>query len=76
MKNILLLLTTIFVLSGCGLLANGNNDKGFAYIYENKETGKLLFCKNDQGKQVRDFKYVGTGQIKKSKIVYCELEKQ
>ena len=74
--KLIIILVAVITLSGCGALKNlAGNEKGFAYIYENRETGVLLFCINNQGNNVRDFKFVGTGKVNKSKIKYCALEK-
>ena len=75
MKLLVTSVISAMLLSGCAFLKFAPGDKGFAYIYENRETGKLLYCSNDQGKNVRDFKYVGTGQVPKKDIKYCALEK-
>ncbi len=46
-----------------------------AFIYQNRETGELLFCKNDAGNNPRDFRKVGEGQVPCDQVKsLCELE--
>lgn len=45
-----------------------------AYIYENKETGELLYCSNKHDGNPRDFEYKGTAEVSATEIKLCELE--
>ena len=72
-NKILLVITLGMILGGCGLIGKLVTHAE-AHIYENRETGELLYCSNDQGENTTDFKYVGTGKVPKDQIVYCDLE--
>ena len=49
--------------------------KCHAFIYKNKESGVLLFCKNDQGNETRDFVKVGEGTLPCDQVLsLCEFE--
>ncbi len=45
-----------------------------AFIYQNRESGELLFCRNDAGDNPRDFRKVGEGQVPCDQVMsLCEL---
>ena len=65
MKYLIVLLTAL-LLTGCFA-------QGMAHIYENRETGELLYCSNAQNPVPQDFDYKGTAMVAESDIVFCAL---
>jgi len=66
MTKYLLLIVALFLV---GCMANAT-----AHVYENKETGELLYCSNEQEGELQDFEYKGTAEVAESEIRLCELE--
>jgi hypothetical protein len=66
-KQMILVLFTAAIVVSCATTT--------AYIYKNKKTGELLYCKNDQGDDLKDFTFVSTAVIDENlDIRLCELE--
>lgn len=45
-----------------------------AHVYENKETGELLYCSNKHDGDPQDFEYKGTAEVPPSEKVSCHLQ--
>lgn len=77
---VLFLLVAIVACESLSLALNAGNvhvnmaANETAYVYENKETGELLYCSNEHNGQPQDFEYKGTAEVPESKIVTCYLQ--